>query len=281
MVGNATMNPGDKSPRRCAARASWPGHRRADALRTASCLRVACAALAILASPAGRAQTEFRCAPLLPSATRAPAYERVAGERRCEGFFDQTVSQAFVELLSLTRHRPDRVPAVADAPLQLRGGTARTLVIQPLRPSPFYRVDAALAPDQPLSWNAAPMLKATGLRLADLGFLARRAAPDADASAVVPVSLPAAVDDPATAYAVLRVSVPVASIAARRYRIGDAAGAVAGDWQRLPGTPLDAWDTIVLPIALPTDGQPVSVDVRAIDKGGGLLPLLHFVVAAP
>jgi hypothetical protein len=242
--------------------------------------RVACAALAILASPAGRAQTEFRCAPLLPSATRAPAYERVAGERRCEGFFDQTVSQAFVELLSLTRHRPDRVPAVADAPMQLRGGTARALVIQPLRPSPFYRVDAALAPDQPLVWNAAPMLKATGLRLSDLGFLARRAATDADASVVVPVSLPSAADDPASAYAVLRVSVAVTSIAARRYRIGDAGGA-AGAWQSLPGTPLDAWDTIVLPIALPTDGQPVSVDVRAIDKGGGLLPLLHFVVAAP
>lgn len=153
------MNPVDKSSRRCAVRA-LPRERKRVGGPGSTRLRIGCAALAILASPAGRAETEFRCAPLLPSATRTPAYERVAGESRCEGFFDQTVSQAFVELLSLTRHRPDRGPSVAAGPLQLRSGTARAvLVIQPLRPSPFYRVDAALAPDRPLDWNAAPMLK--------------------------------------------------------------------------------------------------------------------------
>jgi hypothetical protein len=235
--------------------------------------------LAVAAVQLALAQPEFRCAPLLPSASRSPPYTRVAGEDRCEGYFDQTVSQPFVELLSLTRHRPDAQPPAASQPLQirLRSGMAAQLVIQPVRPSPFYRVDARLASDRALAWDAAPMLASTGLRLSDLGFLARAASPEPGTLAVVPVSLPPAIDEAAMAYAVLRVSVPVTSIAARHYRLG-AGAAASGAWRELPGAPLYAWDSIVLPLELASDGLDTRVDVHAVGADGRLLPLLQFVL---
>lgn len=225
------------------------------------------------------AQTDFRCAALLPSTSTSPPYKRVAKEARCEGYFDQTVSQPFVELLSLTRHSPDLLPATAEKSIQIRSQSKEVtrLVIQPLQPSPFYRVDAALPADGALNWNTTTMLQTTGLRLSDIGFLAHVAVGDSDIASIVPVSLPPAVADESLAYAVLRVSVPVTSIAARQYRLG-AAATVNSDWQSLLGVPLYAWDTIVLPIGIATDGLDTRVDVRAVDTKGLPLPLLQFVV---
>lgn len=238
---------------------------------------VAIVAIAAAMQPLAAQPAPFQCATVLPSASRAPPYSRVPGKDLCEGYFEQTVSQPFIELLSLTRHRPDapqlaaakvlHISARADAPLQL--------VVRPLRPSPFYRVDGRLAAAGALEWNAAPMLASTGLRLSDLGFLAHAASSDPDTPLVVPVSLAPAADTDAVAYAVLRVSVPVASIAARQYR----AGAAAGSWRELPGTPLFEWDTIVLPITLAGDGYALRVDVRALGTDGSLLPMLQFAVA--
>ena len=224
-------------------------------------------------------QSEFRCAPLLPSASKMPPYARVAGEERCEGYFEQTVSQPFIELLSLTRHRPDAPQLALAKLLKIRAHSSvpLQLVIQPVRPSPFYRVDTRLAAGRVLDWNPAPMLANTGLRLFDLGFLARAASSDPGTPAVAPLSLSPATDDAAMAYAVLRVSVPVASIAARHYRLG-AGSAAPGRWRELPGTPLYAWDAIVLPIALAADGLDDRVDVRAVGADGRLLPLLQFVL---
>jgi hypothetical protein len=238
---------------------------------------LAALALAGLAVPALAADTAFRCAPLLPSANRAPAYGRVAGQARCEGYFDQTVSQPFIELLSLTRQRPG-APTSAPAVIQIRSNpsVAARLVIQPLAPSPFYRVDAALETGSTLTWDPGPMLASTGLRLADLGLLARARPDDAATLAVVPLSLPPSADE-AVAYAVLRVSVPVASMASRSYRPGGG-DAAPSPWRELPGTPLYAWETIVLPIQVVDDGQDRGIDVRAVGKDGRPLPLLQFVV---
>lgn len=241
-------------------------------------IRLAAAAFAVATTMQAHAagQAPFQCAPLLPSASRAPPYSRVPGKERCEGYFEQTVSQPFIELLSLTRHRPDAPQLAAARLLHIRAhaGASLRLIIQPLRPSPFYRVDSQLAAGRSLEWNAAPMLVSTGLRLSDLGFLARAASPDPDTLVVTPLSLAPAIDDAALAYAVLRVSVPVASIAARQYRPGGA----AGGWRELPGTPLFEWDTIVLPIALAGDGPALRVDVRAVGADGSLLPMLQFAV---
>ena len=254
----------------------------AGAAKMRALSKFAAAAFAIAAAmqPLAAQQAEFRCAPLLPSASRTPPYSRVPGKERCEGYFEQTVSQSFIELLSLTRNRPD-APQLAGASLlqiRARSGALLQLIIQPLRPSPFYRVDSRLAAGRALEWNAAPMLASTGLRLSDLGFLARAASPDPATPMVAPLSLSAAADDAALAYAVLRVSVPVSSVAARQYRSGPGA-AGSGSWRELPGTPLYAWDTIVLPIALAGDGPEIRVDVRAVDVDGRLLPMLQFVVA--
>ena len=262
----------------CAARAR-PSLTARVARRVIAGLLVAGSAAGIAADPA-----EFRCAALLPSADKSPAYRRIAGEARCEGYFEQNVSQPFVELLSLTRHRPDTaLPAPPGGVIEVapRAAGAVRLRVQPTRPTPFYRVDADLAAGQVLRWNSTAMLAHTGLRLGELGFVAQRASgvATAPAPAVVPVSLPPLADDPARVWATLRVSVPVASVAARRYRLASgAAGALVGDWKALPGTPLDAWDVIALPIESPADGLDVNVDIRAVGRDGQLLPLLQFVV---
>lgn len=249
-------------------------------------IMLVCAAMPAIGGPLTAGPDGFRCAPVLPSASRAPSYARVPGEERCEGYFEQTVSQPFIELLSLTRHRPGApLPATPSAgPMQIsaRAASPLQLSIQPLRPSPFYRVDARLAPGRALAWHAAPMLASTGLRLSELGFLARAASADPATPRVAPLSLASPGGDAATAYAVLRVSVPVASVAARQYL----PGAAAGGWRELPGTPLFEWDTIVLPIVLPVappdapagDTPDLRVDVRAVGADGGLLPMLQFDV---
>lgn len=232
---------------------------------------------------ASLAQPGFLCAPLLPSVSCSPAYGRIPGELRCEGYVEQIVAQPFaqphVELLSLTRHQPGSQELAVAGQLQIRANPAvpLRLLIQPLRSTPFYRVDARLAAGQALAWNAMPMMASTGARLSELGFLAHAASPDPGTPAVAPVSLAPVIADPAFVYAVLRVSVPVASVAARSYRLGDGVAA-SGAWRRLPGPPLRARDTFVLPIRFAGDGRDVRVDVRALGANGRPLPVLRFVV---
>jgi hypothetical protein len=218
------------------------------------------------------------CAPLPPSASHTPPYGPVPGEARCEGYVEPAVAQPFIELLSLTRHQPSS-QALAAGQLQIRARPAvpLRLVIQPMRSPDFYRVDTWLGAGQALAWDAAPMMASTGARLSELGFLARAASADPGTQAVAPVSLSPAIADPAFAYAVLRVSVPVASVAARSYRLGDGVAA-SGAWRRLPGPPLHARDTFVLPIRFGQDGRDVRVDVRAVGTDGRPLPVLRFVV---
>jgi len=221
----------------------------------------------------------FDCAPLEPSRSRAPAYRAVAGESRCEGFFEKKISQPFVELVSLTG---GAVPAAAvasaasaAAPLELRAASpaAVRLVIQPQRSSPFYRVDAALPAGQALRWDASAMLAATGLQLADLGFLALL-----DGGALAPVLLGPPGLQPRRVTAVLRVSVTVSSVAWRSYRLG-ANGAMLSAWSELPNSRLFAWQRIGLPIELPADAGGLRVDVQAIGADDGrALPLLQFAI---
>ena len=224
----------------------------------------------------------FECAPLAPSASRAPAYAAVAGQARCEGFFEKKVSQPFIEIVSLTRGAPPTV-----LPLQLRvdAKSAVRLVVQPQRSGPFYRVDAALPAGQALAWDAAPMLAATGLRLADLGFLGvvRAAGANAPVTLLAPVLLSAPAPEPtrAIATAVVRVSVAVSSVAWRSYRLSVDAGP-ASAWATLPDSRLFAWQRIGVPIELPADGRGLHVDVQAVGADDGqALPLLRFAIEGP
>ena len=243
----------------------------------------------LLAGPLTASAQEFRCAPLQPSQAQQPPYQRVPGQARCEGFFARNVSQPFVELVSLTRDVRDPTSAATAFQITASRKLAARLVVHPLRPGPFYQVDALIDAGQALQWDAAPMLGATGLRLRDLGFLALALAPRDDTMTVLPLSLmpmplmPASAHPPAL-QAVLRVSVPVGSMSWRRYRLDGSSGS-GGDgengWRDIAGPPLFAWDRVPLAIELPADGKSVNIDVQAIDAAGKALPLLRFIVLGP
>lgn len=234
----------------------------------------ALATMATMAMAAAQAQGAAPCARLQPSQARQPAYSPAADPPRCEGFYEKNVSQPFIEVVSLTRAPPGALAADAPGRLALRGLDQHDLLltIQPLRSTPLYRVDAVLARGATLTWDAQPMMRATGLRLQDLGLLAQ-AAGAAETAALAPVSLGAG-DETARAYAVLRPSVAVSALAWRAYRLGSA----AAGWQDLAGTPLFAWERIALPIPLAADGLNQRIDVRALDAQGQPLPLLQFVL---
>lgn len=74
---------------------------------------------------------------------------------RCEGFYEKTVSQPFLEVASLTHSAPGSMTGNAEGRLSLRGSpTVDTrLVILPMRSSPLYRVDAWLARGATVGWS--------------------------------------------------------------------------------------------------------------------------------
>ena len=245
---------------------------------------------------AGAQAQAFQCAALKPSSSLAPAYASVTGQMRCEGFFEKSVSQPFIELLSLTRGAPPAAPAAsaasaASAPLQIRADvrSAARLVVQPLASRPFYRVDAALVPGQALNWDAAPMLAATRQAVSSLGFLALVTPTSAGPGAlpgVAPVAFTPQAPQDGRVYAVVRVSVDVASVAWRSYRVGNDAAAsppsAAAAWTDLPDSNLYAWKHITLSIPMPADGKGLRVDVQAVGAANAQsLPLLCFAVIGP
>jgi len=232
--------------------------------------------LGTLAQSSWGMAADFRCAELRPSLSRQPPYQRAAGESRCEGFYDRNVSQPFVELVSLTTAVP---PGQDGTQLQISASQRRPthLIVQPLRPAPFYRVDASIGPAQAVRWDAATMLDATGLRLRDLGFLAVFAEGEGPLS-VVPVGFtPMDAETRSPLQAVLRVSVPVASLAWRGMPL-DGNDTATAAWRDITGPARFAWERIPLPIEMPADGRGLRIDVQATDAGGKVLPLLRFIV---
>ena len=249
-------------------------------------IAIVLAVLVLVAAPAGVQAQAFECARLQPAVGRVPAYGLVDGTARCEGFFARNVSQPFIELVSLTRGPAVGAEAAAASLFELRADARMPLrlLVQPLRSGPFYRVDAPLAPGQSLRWDSSPMLAATGLRAADLGFLAlapsRQANPSA-LTAVAPLALSPQAREARQALAVVRVSVPVSSIAWRAYRAGAEAGPPAA-WADLPNAQLYAWQRTAITIDLPPDGKGLRVDVQAVAaEDGRALPLLRFAILGP
>ncbi|RZU00843.1 hypothetical protein [Rivibacter subsaxonicus] len=228
----------------------------------------------LLAAGAAGAQGAFGCAALKPSATQAPAYGPVAGQSRCEGFFEQSIAQPFVELVSLTRGQP-RLEAAGAVALRAAAAGSQRLLIQPLAAAPFYRVDAPLRDGQPWTWDPRPMLVATGLRPDELGFLALAAGAAEEPLRAVPVSLTPEQADSDAGFATLRASVALSSLHWRSYP--PEAGADAA-WRARSGVASYAWQPVSLPIELPAAGRALRVDVRALDAKGRTLPLLSFIV---
>lgn len=228
---------------------------------------------------AGAGAAGFQCADLQPSESQTPVYQRIPGQARCEGFYARNVSQPFVELLSLTLSAPPRNPGVLE--MQASQHAAMQLVVQPLRPGPFYRVDAWIEAARAVRWDAAPMLGATGLQLRDLGFLAQAVGPDGIAT-LVPVAFAGAdpVTPPRTVHAVVRASVPVAKLAWRSLR-RDGSDDGSGAWRPIEGPERFAWERIPLTLTLPAEGGGAQINVQAVDPAGKQLPLLRFLMAAP
>jgi hypothetical protein len=248
----------------------------------AVCVGVVTVALAQPGAAPAAAPATFECAPLVASTANQPAYGPVRSPQRCEGYFQKNVSQAFVEIVSLTRSPPGTMAADSEGRLNLKhlSKLDLRLLIQPLRSNPLYRVDLPMAPGATVAWSFAPMLQATGLKLRDLGFLAQATSP-AQLATLAPVSTQLA-EDAGMAYAVLRPSVAVSALAWRAYRLPSSpqssVASLNGVWQTLSGPPLFAWERIALPIALPADGLGLRIDVRALDSQGQPLPLLQFAV---
>jgi hypothetical protein len=274
------------------------------ALALRSVLRVGAACVCAIAAAQAQPNAPpalFECAPLVASTSNQPAYGPAPSPQRCEGYFQKNVSQAFLEVVSLTRSPPGVVAADGAGQLNLRHSSKLPLrlLIQPLRSNPLYRVDLPVAQGATVVWGSAPMLQATGLKLRDLGFLAQAVSLSQPLTLAPVLTQP--LDEGSTAYAVLRPSVAVTALAWRAYRLksqsepsrdsptGSPSGSpkdavlsssnpLSGVWQNLPGPPLFAWERIALPIALPTDGLGLRIDVRALDSQGQPLPLLQFAV---
>lgn len=249
--------------------------------------RVTIVTFIILLSVAAWAQAQgFECAALKPSASSLPSYASIPGQARCEGFFERSVSQPFIELVSLTRGQPPAADSATQVPalnLYADASTPLRLVVQPQPSRPFYRVDAAMQSGQILLWNPAQMLTATRLPLSELGFLALVASPSSSAGSlptIAPVAFTEKGRKDTRAYAVVRVSVEVSSVAWRSYRVGaDTASLPASGWTDLPDSHLYAWRRITLPIDLPSDGKELRVDVQAVGASNSqTLPLLRFSI---
>lgn len=218
------------------------------------------------------------CSTLHPSTSRQPPYGPMAGPERCEGFYDRTVSQSFVELVSLTRGAGLMgEKAAGTLSLQAAARAPLRLVVQPMPSSPFYRVEADLLAGQPLSWDPAPMLGATRLRASDLGFLAlTRRTGAAGGPAAAPVALSASALAQPDAVATVRASVRIASLAWRSYRLGEGGPA---RWIDVPDAQRYPWQRLSIAIPMPADGKGFAVDVQAVDADSRqALPMLRFTV---
>ena len=174
--------------------------------------------------------------------------------------------------LSPSSNRTPAYAAVAD-PVRCEGFFERKVS------QPFLEI-VSLTAGQTLAWDAAPMLAATGLRLADLGFLGivRVASASSSPTLLAPVWLSAAGAGQAVTTAVVRVSVAVSTVAWRSYRLGAQGGPVS-DWVTLPASQLFAWQRVAVTIPLPADGRGLQIDVQAVGADDGqALPLLRFAI---
>lgn len=231
--------------------------------------------LALGCSRALAADDSFECARLEPSRERTPAYGPVSGERRCEGFFRQSIAGQYLEVISLiTAGSSGGFPG---SPLKLRAATRATrLVISPLPQGVAYRVDLSNTGEE-IAWRAQSMLDATGLRLAELGFLAL--VPDATPNGknIAAVSIGDAAGD-GKMVAIIRSSVQTQEMRWRRLD-AVASGNPPASWTTLEGGAVAPWGRAYIRLdASPGGAKPSLIQVEARRPGGEALPILEFRV---
>lgn len=238
--------------------ARWPEGATRRSVRAAPLVLLCCAFSANSAPP--------QCATVRPSSMLKPAYARVAKSDFCEGFYERDVSQPFLELVSFTMDPPEafaRMGKLDRIKLQPAGvSMAAMLSIQPLSVSVLYRVDASLAAGG-LEWSSKQLRSATGLSLADVGFLATAGRTASGALIVVPLTVENTVKDAKTAFVVVRVSAKTTSLKWRAYPT-HRTQAQSPDWHETleADQPLYPWESTTVSIPLSADGAGLTVEIK-------------------
>jgi hypothetical protein len=226
-------------------------------------------ALLVLGCGRALAADAFECARVEPSKERTPSYGLVTGERRCEGFFRQSIAGPYLEVVSLIVAGSSAGPA--GAPLKLRApSSASRLVVTPLPQGVAYRVDLPNAGPE-TQWQAQPMLDATALRKAELGFLGIVTDPSKAGMNLAPVTIGEGAGSGKTV-AIVRTSVQTQEMRWRRLDGGD----TSAPWSTIEGGALDPWGRTYIRLDTPSAEKPALVQVEARRPGGEALPILEF-----
>jgi hypothetical protein len=213
--------------------------------------------------------TAFECA---RSETRIKnAYAQISGQAGCEGYVEEEISASYLEVMSLFRKGAD---VFSVRPLQFFASrSAARFVVRPLFTTISYRADLPNDPSG-ATWDPQQMLRLTGLRIEDLGFLALSPASNERRLSVVPVAIGTS-DAGGASVAVIRTSVNTKEV---HWRMLPARPKRDEKW-RLAATSVDKWGLVEIELARATGTEgPFVVQVRARDDAGDLLPVLEFLV---
>ncbi len=230
----------------------------------------------MLLAPIAAWAQEFQCAALKPSSKREPPYGRAKDGPYCEGYFEQDISAAYLEVVSFVRSGGKA--AGSNQPLSLHAASvASRLVVHPLVQGIPFRADIANK-EGGTHWMPKPMLDATGLRLVDLGFLALVSPAAGQPLTLIPISIGGPSTGPSIA--LIRTSVATREVSWRLVPEGSPASESTG-WQKAPRGEVERWGLVDIEVR-PPSGQsgPFVMHVRARRDDGSLLPVLLFRIAA-
>ena len=235
------------------------------------------AVVACLATPPGTVvlAAPFPCPAVKADPQRQPSYAPSADRTRCEGFVSQDVAAPYLEVVSLVR-MGSQLPT-ADKPFEFRTqAIAAKVVVLPLVQGVAYRVDMAL-PAAGARWTPSQMLKATGLALDNLGFLAPLPTSSPDLLALTPVSVG---DGTAGTGAIGIVRTSTATREMRWRMTPDPRDHMSGKWTLVPNGAVGKWGLVPiqlpLPPALASSSAVIEVEGHQVD--GSLMPILQFSV---
>ena len=229
--------------------------------------------------------SQFICARVTPSSSLTPRYARVGTSNLCEGFYDKSVSKPFIELVSLTLTPPKAIAAISESTVHIStpfvGSGRADLLIQPFSVATPYRVDALISSPSPISWATGQMVKATHLKLKDVGFVATAVAAS-DSLEVFPVRVTSdtspANERTEVAYATVRVSGVTSRFQWRSYPSPPDPGAGSLAWKDIGNGQLypEEWATVEIPLIAPETNT--TVEFKASDSQHANFRPLRFVV---
>lgn len=254
--------------------------------------RISSILLALVVSVSATAREPFECPSLKPSGMWRPAYQRLHGEPRCEGFFEKPVSaSSFLELVSLTVGEmtiitPDKVSSAGESRVALsaEADSPGVLTVQPIPAGILYRMDARVESGT-LLWDSKPMLDATRTVATDLGVLLRLESAKGHLPLYAPVQVSAITQvSPITKGViansklrlVVRTSTRITNLRWRSYVPGT--GSPPPEWAPAQARKLEAWDSSVIWLPSNLIGRRSVVEVVADGTSSAESPAMSFVI---